>query len=1218
MKTLPCSRIFFAFVISSSSLPVLGVNIEDAQSTLARYQASPTANLQEELLEMASELIEEGLQAEVDRRSEEDRAIGKLEIAHALRQAVFGENHIETIDAGFNLARIYSFYGWTAKADALLVELYNSALQVLPEDDVYLADLFFYLGNYRAVFGLRQPTQYYREAIRIYSKNLGPESQQVAYVLERLSAVTMEFGNLEDAIELAEEALRIIRLQPEQDSGVLATAIVNISNAYGQLGEYEKAVEIQQALLAEAQDLRRYQSHFDCGVGLVMRQLRRRDEYEMKIPLTRELLECGDMRLANALFYGQLGALHRRYGFEDEAREAFRRSASNGRMFARSQRGNIPASLGGSFSNQGLTNDDSTPIESARRALSRSIDRRDYDHPLNIDILLRLANALSSERSEAEAISYYESALALLSKHDPYNLYRFTNFFSGAALSYWVLGDLEEARTYAEAADEAFKTLEEINEGVAEISGMALASGRIQMSMLMGDFDEAERRAVETIERAKRIRGEKHPATLSALISYANFHFALNNSAKVIEIMDEHAAIIATRSANHDLDIKAGAAFRDFNLGNLEEALAQYEELTGDRRARMNPGFYRTIRSNIGRISSRLGRHEKAVEIYTDILNDRDMRDRDASIIASWNVRLASAQLGQGQLGDAIDLLEDSYVALLTTESDFEIWESESLLSKAYRQSGNLGAAIYFAKSAVNRLQNMRDAMQGFDSSAQVSFVDNKRNVYRDLADLFIELGDIQSAQFVISMLKNAEYQDYVLRSYDGNVLDSVTISEIEQDITQDLDTLRSNAHLLGAEVRNLQKRRSSLTRNENNQLRDLEREMSQLLRSFQDELQSVKGEFAQLGVDRIIELGEKNLFALGALQATLSRLGNDVAIVHYLVLPEKVSIILTTSTASSSYQSEIALSDLNGLVFDMRETVDFPGEIDFVTSQALYDLLILPIESTLSELGIQNLMLSLDSTLRYLPFAALSNNGEYLVQKYQLSRYTPAAALTIEREPSDSWRVASFGVSEGYENYSPLPSVPDELDAIVIEGRDDITGVLFGVVVLNDEFTSDRFSEELAKTDDESYQVVHIATHFDFKSGADTESALLAGNGERIAVSDFRSGKYSLNQVELLTLSACKTGVSGLAPDGSEIEGFSALAQNQGAAAVLSTLWSVADSSTSKFMRDFYDARTNGSLTKVGALQSIQQKFIASGDSGQDFSHPFFWAPFVLTGNWL
>jgi CHAT domain-containing protein len=128
----------------------------------------------------------------------------------------------------------------------------------------------------------------------------------------------------------------------------------------------------------------------------------------------------------------------------------------------------------------------------------------------------------------------------------------------------------------------------------------------------------------------------------------------------------------------------------------------------------------------------------------------------------------------------------------------------------------------------------------------------------------------------------------------------------------------------------------------------------------------------------------------------------------------------------------------------------------------------------------------------------------------------------------------------------------------------------------------------------------------------------LLIGNSQRISVSDFLYGNYSLNQVELLTLSACKTGISGVAPDGSEIEGFSALAQNQGAAAVLSTLWSVADESTSIFMHDFYEAAADQGTTKMEALQLAQQAFIDSSGTEQVYSHPFYWAPFVLTGNWL
>jgi CHAT domain-containing protein len=95
--------------------------------------------------------------------------------------------------------------------------------------------------------------------------------------------------------------------------------------------------------------------------------------------------------------------------------------------------------------------------------------------------------------------------------------------------------------------------------------------------------------------------------------------------------------------------------------------------------------------------------------------------------------------------------------------------------------------------------------------------------------------------------------------------------------------------------------------------------------------------------------------------------------------------------------------------------------------------------------------------------------------------------------------------------------------------------------------------------------------------------------------------------------------------------------------------LWQVADDGTAQFMHDFYAAREAGQLSRAEALRAAQSGFIsgrpvlslidATGRGGRvtavtlpqgsaptqpgaprakSFSHPFYWAPFVLMGNWL
>jgi CHAT domain-containing protein len=217
---------------------------------------------------------------------------------------------------------------------------------------------------------------------------------------------------------------------------------------------------------------------------------------------------------------------------------------------------------------------------------------------------------------------------------------------------------------------------------------------------------------------------------------------------------------------------------------------------------------------------------------------------------------------------------------------------------------------------------------------------------------------------------------------------------------------------------------------------------------------------------------------------------------------------------------------------------------------------------------------------------------------------------------------------------------VPGELNGIIQSGPSSTQGtqgVLPGTIELDGAFTMDGFRAALRN----HYSVVHIASHFAFEPGTDRNSFLLLGDGSRLTLDEFRSLPQLLQGVELLTLSACDTAVGGEDADGREVEGLAVLAQRQGAKAVIATLWSVADASTAILMKEFYRLRTaDPTMTKAQALQqaqlallsgaarggasdnrSVSTELVSPGtfvtDPARPYAHPYYWAPFLLMGNW-
>jgi CHAT domain-containing protein len=140
------------------------------------------------------------------------------------------------------------------------------------------------------------------------------------------------------------------------------------------------------------------------------------------------------------------------------------------------------------------------------------------------------------------------------------------------------------------------------------------------------------------------------------------------------------------------------------------------------------------------------------------------------------------------------------------------------------------------------------------------------------------------------------------------------------------------------------------------------------------------------------------------------------------------------------------------------------------------------------------------------------------------------------------------------------------------------------------------------------------VATHFQLSPGTEINSFLLLGDGTQLTLGDIRTQNFRFDQVDLLTLSACDTGLGGMRNEtGKEVEGFGVIAQQQGAKAVLASLWPVEDQSTATMMTDMYRQHQAQGLTKIEAVRRAQLALMAQ----PKYSHPHYWAPFILMGNW-
>lgn len=259
---------------------------------------------------------------------------------------------------------------------------------------------------------------------------------------------------------------------------------------------------------------------------------------------------------------------------------------------------------------------------------------------------------------------------------------------------------------------------------------------------------------------------------------------------------------------------------------------------------------------------------------------------------------------------------------------------------------------------------------------------------------------------------------------------------------------------------------------------------------------------------------------------------------------------------------------------------------------------------------GKNHLIIVADGILHHLPFGALvDSSGHCLVEKYDLS-YAPSAAilglLTQRRRPCSSHGlVVAFGDPAFFGSIDSLPHSRREV--IRLEA-------LFGTpsvrTYLGCEADESNFKQQ--SYDDVDY--LHIATHGIADERRPERSALwLAAEHEDqppdlLQASEI-AGMYI--PVDLVFLSSCRSG-SGLRYPG---EGVLSLAQPflvAGSNSVIVSYWNVDDRCAVELVGEFY-ARLHQGYAKSRALATAQRTLLRG--ERELFQHPYFWAPFVLTG---
>jgi CHAT domain-containing protein len=251
-----------------------------------------------------------------------------------------------------------------------------------------------------------------------------------------------------------------------------------------------------------------------------------------------------------------------------------------------------------------------------------------------------------------------------------------------------------------------------------------------------------------------------------------------------------------------------------------------------------------------------------------------------------------------------------------------------------------------------------------------------------------------------------------------------------------------------------------------------------------------------------------------------------------------------------------------------------------------LYQELVAPVASRLKA---SHLVFVPHGLLHYVPFHALHDGTEYLIDRHTVS-YAPSAsifALSRNRTANSSGAALIFGIPD-----PQAPAILDEVQALasVLEGAELFVGA--------------EASEHVLRRRGQQSRLIHIATHGHFRQDNPMFSGIRMGNSYL--------SLFDLNQlrlpVELITLSGCSTGLNVVSA-GDELIGLARGLLHAGAQSLVLSLWDVHDKSTAEFMLVFYRHLQEGQ----GKAAALRGAMLAMRSS---YPHPYQWAPFILIGS--
>ena len=725
------------------------------------------------------------------------------------------------------------------------------------------------------------------------------------------------------------------------------------------------------------------------------------------------------------------------------------------------------------------------------------------------------------------------------------------------------------------------------------------------------------RRALEYFEQALSLKPEKGDQREEAftLDSIGAIYVSLGELQKGL---DYHNQSLTIRRAVND---RYGEAYALTNVGmayyqldKLKEALDSLNQALQLRRSMGDRSGIATTLHYIGLTHIKLREPDKAVEHYTEAL----------SLVRALGVRRDEAPILLGA-------------------------------ARAERDRGNVVEARRLVEAALKSIESTRSkvASQGLRSSYLASMQD----YYSFYIDLLMQMNRTQPPAGYDAAAYSASE-----RARARGLLELLTEARIDvkQGIAPDLKQREKDVQSRISKTQNDLIQASSSAKRDQTKVAALE----EAFKKLENEREQIEIEIRQKH-PRYATLHYPTPLELTAVQKSLDE--NTVLLAYSL---GKEASYLFAITQKDFFTARLpAASVITSQVSALRNAVAIKPDRTALSNylqnaRSLYRDLVQPAGKLLN--GKRALIIIPDGILHYLPFESLLQTDKspnlqvdlrqlpYMIRDFTIS-YAPSATVLASLRKGRATRardksLLAFGdpiyEQKGFEQTASIRSAlrggfgeskPWELKQLP-ESRHEVERIakLYAPAQASVFLGESAREENVKVAGAPGYRFVHFAVHgllnekqpqysglvlslSRIKKEAKAEATPLSNNNtdqnnRSAVVEDGLLQVYEIFDLkldaDLVVLSACETGL-GKETRGEGLVGMTQAFLYAGTPSVAVSLWKVEDKSTSDLMFRLYRHLNNPKLNRADALRRAQLEMISTGD----FSHPYYWAGFVLIG---